>query len=143
MKKIVVFLVFISVIIEYSIAQKNEYRLENLYGAWGDTLTNSSGNGFIFQPDGTWMLIWDGNISGGNSEKGITYFVVNFDTTPISIDLIVENHKSKEKGSMLGIIEFIDEDLILIEFGESEQRPTKFSDPTNSNQQVLKRAKEN
>ena len=61
----------------------------------------------------------------------------------MTVDLIVENIESSAKGSMLGILEFIEEDLIRIEFSQLEDRPTNFSNSPNEDQQILRKAKEN
>lgn len=56
------------------------------YGAWADTTENG---GFIFDPEGNFYLIFDGNITSGDYPDSIQVeYKLHLDVKPIELELI-------------------------------------------------------
>lgn len=145
MKKFTLF--FLAILIaSLTYGQSTKFDLEDLYGAWGDTIVVNGGNGFVFLPDSSWMMIIDGHFVGGKEyteggQQASNSFTVDFNTTPMTLDLIIASDSKDEKLTIRTIFEFINNDLIRLRMSNYGLRPTKFTGDKST--VVMKKAKEN
>ncbi len=131
-----------------AIASAQHYSVKDLFGTWSDTIDFKSGDGYIFLPDSSWILISDGDMIGGKEwkdgkEKFSSTYSVNFKTNPMSIDLIIRNTRRNEKFlEILGIFEFINNETIKMRISSFGERPDEFNFPPGSDTQILTKVKD-
>lgn len=106
----------------------------NFVGKWKSDDKTEKNSGFIFETDGSAFMFKDSQKMGGknfdiNGVKGSMKYVVNKDTNPMKLDIIVTIKKEKvETKKMLMLVKIIDSNTISIAAGDNENlRPTAFT----------------
>lgn len=133
MRKIIL---IISVLFYSLSVSSQKYEIDDLYGAWSDTSSTSGGGGFIFQSDSSWFLIMNGNITGGKNWKDgekrfSNFYTSDFNSIPMSIDLIIKDLEKGNIKTLPGIFEFLEKEVIKIRIGFDGIRPRDFNKEKN------------
>ncbi|WP_452599942.1 hypothetical protein [Pontimicrobium sp. MEBiC01747] len=139
MKKLI--LLFIS-ILSLSSFTTNKTTMD-IVGKWVGEEKGDIGY-FIFDKEGYATLEAQGQVLGGKEfvmkgKKGSMTYQVNYEATPVEIDLIVTMLETKEQKKMLFIAKAIDDNTIQLASSFSTTRPTEFNDV---NSIILTRVKE-
>ncbi|QNK79112.1 hypothetical protein H7F37_08500 [Winogradskyella sp. PAMC22761] len=114
---------------------------ETFVGKWIGDDQNEIGY-LIFDNEGYAAFEINGQVMGGKEfilkgQKGKMTYTVNYNTTPIEIDLKVTKIESGESQSILAIAEFTDKDTMNFNLRFDNVRPTEF----DKNSITLKRVK--
>jgi len=114
---------------------------ETFVGKWIGEDQNEIGY-LIFDSEGYAAFEINGQVMGGKEfiikgKKGKMTYTVNYNTTPIEIDLKVTKIESGESQSILAIAEFTDKDIMNFNLSFDNVRPTEF----DKNSIILKRVK--
>ncbi|NRR91642.1 hypothetical protein HSX10_08720 [Winogradskyella undariae] len=114
---------------------------ETFVGKWIGEDQNEIGY-LIFDNEGYAAFEINGQVMGGKKfimkgEKGKMTYTVNYNTTPIEIDLKVTKIESGESQNILAIAEFTDKDTMNFNLSFDNVRPTEF----DKNSITLKRVK--
>jgi hypothetical protein len=103
----------------------------SIVGKWEWDAYSSSGS-FIFRENGEVVIESEGEVLGGNEfvrkdrEINLEY-KVNYDKTPMTLDLIFTDLKTKNQLIKPGIMDIIDNNIIIIAIGSKGIRPTEIS----------------
>jgi hypothetical protein len=114
---------------------------EILVGTWQGTDANSVKNKMIFTPDNFISMTVNGELIGGknyiikggknNGQKALLKYEINESKVPVTLDIIaiiLEKDKEIEKGRILGIVEFKNDDEIKINLSLNGTRATEFDE---------------
>ncbi len=113
----------------FTLAQRTDH-----IGVWNAEIDGEEGT-FIFDKDGYFTMIIDGDTMGGKSmitdegEEAQGLYTINYDAKPQTLDLTFRNITADETYTIEAIFKFIDKTHWLICIGDNEEiRPTSFED---------------
>ena len=148
MKKILVLFVFLTGI-SYSQTKK-----DILIGNWQATDKSGVKNKMVFSNDGFVSMSINGEfidgknfvVKGGkkDGQKGTLKYEIDESTVPIKMDIIassLEKGKAVEKGRLLAIVDFINNDEIKINLSLNQTRATEFNETNEDSTVLLQRDK--
>ena len=104
----------------------------SIVGKWEWDAYSSSGS-FIFRENGEVVIESEGEVLGGNEfirkdrEFNLEY-KVDYEKTPITLDLIFTNLKTKNQLIKPGIMDIVDNNIIIIAIGSKGIRPKEISE---------------
>lgn len=133
MKKFILLFICIATLSSFSPVEDNKF---NIVDKWTGEDKGDVGS-LIFQSDGYAFIEFDGKEIGGkeftydNGSTGSLTYNINYDSEPITIDLIFSFITPKqEERKLLGILEVIDNNTINIalNFDGGPIRPTEFTE---------------
>ena len=129
MKKIILLILITCALTSFQNYEIDEF---SLIGKWKGEADNEVGY-IVFQEDGYAYLEFQGQIIGGKEfvikgEKGSMYYEVDYDKTPITVDLIVKKIESGKTKKLLFIAQIVSENQIKMQLDFSGVRPTEFDD---------------
>lgn len=146
-KLILLFLVLTSI----SYAQTKK---DILIGNWKATDSNGTENKMVFSPDGFISMTINGEFIDGKNfmvkdgknkgQKGTLKYEIDDSNVPIKMDIVaasLEKGKSVEKGRLLAILEFINNDEIKINISINQARALEFNEANQQSTIVLRRQK--
>lgn len=142
MKKLFILLFTIPFLISFSPLKTTE----DFIGKWKGEDKGEIGF-IIFDKDGYASIEIQGQIIGGkefeiDGQKGSLIYKLNTSVEPIQIDFEMTKFKSGEIKSLLGIVEFIDDDSFKLALDFESNRPTDFSKNTITFQRVKTKVKQ-
>jgi hypothetical protein len=104
----------------------------SIVGKWEWDAYSSSGS-FIFKENGEVVIESEGEVLGGNEfirkdrEFNLEY-KVDYEKTPMTLDLIFTNLKTKNQLIKPGIMDIVDNNIIIIAIGSKGIRPKEISE---------------
>lgn len=148
MKKILVLFLFLANI-TYSQTKK-----ETLVGNWSATDNKGIKNKMVFSNDDFVSMTINGEfidgknfvVKGGknNGQKGTLKYEIDESTVPMKMDIIasaIEKGKPIEKGRLLAILDFINNDEIKINISLNQNRASEFNEANEDSTILLQREK--
>ncbi|TYA74275.1 DUF2147 domain-containing protein [Seonamhaeicola marinus] len=129
MKKIILLLIAGLTLVSFTSTKTTDF---SIVGKWKGEDQKEVGY-FIFQEDGYAFMEVRGMKLGGKDfevkgKKGSMSYTIDYNTTPIPLDLIITLTEENESRSQKFIIEFIDNNTIKMAMGTPDTRPTSFED---------------